>query len=594
MNILGISAYYHDAAACLIQDGEIAAAAQEERFTRSKHDESFPRNAIRYCLESAGVAHDGLDAVAFYDKPIDKFVRILKTHFAIAPAGLRTFLKAMPRWIRRNLWVRLEIEQTLHAIGIGVPQHCYFTEHHEAHAASAFFASPFPEAAIVTMDGVGEWPTATIGVGEGNRITLLKEQNFPHSLGLLYSAFTYYTGFKVNSDEYKVMGLAPYGRPRFVDRILADLVHLNEDGSFFLNMKYFNYLGGLTMTNDAFAELFEAPVREPQAAITQHTMDVARSVQEATEEIVRRIVREAHRITRKGKLCLAGGVALNCVANGKLLRTGPFESIWVAPAAHDAGGAVGAALTVWYQIMDKAREVDGTTDAMKGSYLGPQFSNQDVESLLRKENCRYTRLSDADWAPTIARLLATGHIVGLFKGRMEFGPRALGNRSILADPRVASAPSRINQRIKFRESFRPFAPAVLEEYASEYFELDTESPYMLFTVPVAPAHRTAIEPDDPSSSLRDRLARVRSDIPAVTHVDYSARVQTVSRRTNPDFHELLSAFRAITGCGVLINTSLNVRGEPIACTPEDAYRCFMKSGIDYLVLESYLLSKDSH
>ncbi len=594
MNILGISAYYHDAAACLIQDGEIAAAAQEERFTRNKHDESFPRNAIRYCLESAGVAHDGLDAVAFYDKPIDKFVRILKTHFAIAPAGLRTFLKAMPRWIRRNLWVRLEVEQTLHALGIGVPQDCYFTEHHEAHAASAFFASPFPEAAIVTMDGVGEWPTATIGVGEGNRITLLKEQNFPHSLGLLYSAFTYYTGFKVNSDEYKVMGLAPYGRPRFVDRILADLVHLNEDGSFFLNMKYFNYLGGLTMTNDAFAELFEAPVREPQAAITQHTMDVARSVQEATEEIVRRIVREAHRITRKGNLCLAGGVALNCVANGKLLRTGPFESIWVAPAAHDAGGAVGAALTVWYQIMDRARQVDGTTDAMKGSYLGPQFSNDVVEGLLRKENCRYARLSDADWAPTIARLLAAGHIVGLFKGRMEFGPRALGNRSILADPRVASAPSRINERIKFRESFRPFAPAVLEEYSSEYFELDTESPYMLFTVPVAPAHRTAIEPDDPSSSLRDRLARVRSDIPAVTHVDYSARVQTVSRRTNPDFHELLSAFRAITGCGVLINTSLNVRGEPIACTPEDAYRCFMKSGIDYLVLESYLLSKDSH
>ena len=590
MNILGISAYYHDAAACLVQDGRVVAAAQEERFTRKKHDESLPRNAIRYCLESQGVAKDGIGAVVFYDKPLDKFVRILKTHFALAPASLRPFLKAMPKWVQRNLWVRLEIAETLSELGFVPPENVLFTEHHESHAASAFFPSPFPEAAIVTLDGVGEWPTATIGVGDGNRIRILREQNFPHSLGLLYSAFTYYTGFKVNSDEYKVMGLAPYGEPRYVDRILKELVALNDDGSFRLNMRYFDYLGGLRMTNAAFSELFEAPVREPESAITRHTMDVARSIQEVTELIVERVVREAHRLTGKRNLCLAGGVALNCVANGKIARNGPFESLWIAPAAHDAGASLGAALLAWHHLHDKPRSADGKTDTMQGCYLGPAFSNAEIETFLRGQGCPYRKLEDADWAPEIAKLIAAGNIVGMFKGRMEFGPRALGNRSILADARAADSPTKINRSIKFRESFRPFAPAVLEEHATDYFELSQKSPYMLLTAPVSPARRTN-EQDDPNAPLGERLARVRSDIPGVTHLDYSARVQTVSRTTNPAFHALLSAFRDLTGYGVVINTSLNVRGEPIVCRPEEAYRCFMKTGMDHMVLECYLLSK---
>ncbi len=590
MNILGISAYYHDAAACLIKDGEVVAAAQEERFTRKKHDESFPKNAIRYCLESQGVPKDGVGAVVFYDKPLDKFVRILKTHFAMAPGSLRAFLKAMPKWVQRNLWVRLEIAETLSELGFVPPESVLFTEHHESHAASAFFPSPFSEAAIVTLDGVGEWPTATIGVGEGNRIRLLKEQNFPHSLGLLYSAFTYYTGFKVNSDEYKVMGLAPYGEPRYVDRILKELVSLNEDGSFKLNMRYFDYLGGLKMTNAAFAELFEGPVREPESAITRHTMDVARSIQEVTEQIVERVVAEAHRLTGKRQLCLAGGVALNCVANGKLLRKGPFEKIWIAPAAHDAGAALGAALLAWHHVHERPRSADGVTDAMHGCYLGPEFPPEEIERFLVSQGCQFRKLADAEWAPTIAKLIADGKIVGMFKGRMEFGPRALGNRSILADARAADSPTKINRSIKFRESFRPFAPAVLEEHAADYFELLHESPYMLLTALVSPARRTA-ETDDPAAPLGERLARVRSDIPGVTHLDYSARVQTVSRATNPRFHALLSAFRELTGYGVVINTSLNVRGEPIVCRPEEAYRCFMKTGMDHMVLECYLVSK---
>ncbi len=591
MNILGISAYYHDAAACLVRDGVIVAAAQEERFTRQKHDESFPVNAIRHCLESIEGSRDTLDAVAFYDKPIDKFVRILKTHFSVAPRGLGSFMKAMPEWARRKLWIPYEIRSALAELGFAEIEHIYFTEHHESHAASAFFPSPFPEAGIVTIDGVGEWATTTIGQGTGNQIAILKEQNFPHSLGLLYSALTYYTGFTVNSDEYKVMGLAPYGSPRFTERILDELVSLHEDGSFFLNMKYFNYLGGLTMTNQAFDDLFEGPVREPETDITQHTMDVARSIQEATQEIVGRIVRHTHSLTQQDNLCLAGGVALNCVSNGKLLREGPFKSIWVAPAAGDAGGAVGAALAVWHQILDNPRSADGAADAMHGCYLGPQFTDEEIETFLRKENCNYTKLDDAEWAETIAELLANGGVVGLFQGRMEFGPRALGNRSILADPRAPEMQSTINLRIKFRESFRPFAPAVLDECRSEYFDVDRESPYLLFSAPVAEAHRTNSPPDDSALTLRERLAIVRSDIPAVTHLDYSARLQTVSEKANPSFHRLLKAFRARTGCGVLINTSMNVRGEPIVCTPEDAYGCFMKTGMDHLVLQTYLVSK---
>jgi carbamoyltransferase len=592
VKVLGISAYYHDAAACLVRDGEIAAAAQEERFTRKKHDESFPRNAIRYCLESGGGDAGEIDAVVFYDKPIDKFVRILTTHFSVAPSGLRAFLKAIPRWGRRNLWVRYEIERTLEDMGV-TPPPLYFTEHHEAHAASAFFPSPFESAATVTLDGVGEWPTTTIGFGEGSSLRLLREQNFPHSLGLLYSAFTYYLGFTVNADEYKVMGLAPYGRPRFVERILERLLSLNEDGSFFLNMDCFDYLGGLKMTNRAFEQLFDAPVRRPDSKLTQHHADVARSLQAVTEEVVGRIAREAHRLTGSRNLCLAGGVALNCVANGKLLEASPFDSIWVAPAAHDAGGALGAALLAWYQVLGNERATDGTRDAMAGSYLGPGYSNDDIEAFLRGEGCVYTRLDDTEWAPTVARLIADGGIVGLFRGRLEFGPRALGNRSIVADPRSPEVPARINRQVKFREPFRPFAPAVLEECGEEYFDLRGHSPYMLFAVPVSEAHRTDIEPDDPAADLPERLARPRSDIPAVTHVDYSARVQTVSRATNPGFHELISAFREITGCAVLVNTSLNVRGEPTVCTPLEAYRCFLKTGLDHLVMGSYLLSKSA-
>ena len=592
MNILGISAYYHDSAACLVRDGEIVAAAQEERFTRKKHDDALPANAVEYCLKASGADREGLDAVVFYDKPIDKFARILMTHFSVAPGSLRTFVKAVPKWVRQNLWVPYEIGEMLRAQGAPVPEKTYFTEHHEAHAAAAFFPSPYEEAAIVTLDGVGEWPTATIGMGRGNRIEILREHDFPHSLGLLYSAFTYYLGFKVNGDEYKVMGLAPYGEPRFRDLILDRIVSLHEDGSFRLDMQYFDYLGGLRMTNERFDALFGEPPRAPDAPITRHHMDVARSIQEVTEEIVARVAAEAKRITGARNLCLAGGVALNCVANGKLLGGDDFDHIWAAPAAHDGGGALGAALAVWYQLLGNPRQSDGAGDAMRGAYLGPEFSETEIEALLEDEGVPYTQLAESEWAPTVAGLLEAGGIVGLFQGRMEFGPRALGNRSILADPRSTAVPDRINRGIKFRESFRPFAPAVLEEHAEEWFGLRDASPYMLFAVPVAPAHRRAGAPDDPEASLPQRLARERSEVPAVTHVDYSARVQTVSGETNPRFHALLEAFYERTRCPVLVNTSFNVRGEPIVCTPREAYRCFMKTGMDHLVLGPYLLSKD--
>ncbi len=593
MNIVGISAYYHDSAVCLIHDGEVVAAAQEERFTRRKHDPSFPKQALFYCLGRREVTEEGLHAVVFYDKPIDKFVRILKTHFSVAPFSLRPFLKAMPLWMRRNMWIRLEIEKALADLGFDLPDSVFFTEHHEAHAASAFFPSPFQEAAIVTLDGVGEWPTTTIGVGEGNRISILKEQNFPHSLGLLYSAFTYYTGFRVNSDEYKVMGLAPYGKPKYVDRIFEHILSLNDDGSFVLNMGFFNFLGGLTMTNKAFAELFEGEARNPNAPITQHTMDIARSVQDVTEKVVCRIVDEAYRLTGKERLCLAGGVALNCVANGRLLRSGPFDSIWVAPAAGDAGGALGSALVAWHHAFDGPRNVNGNDDSMNGCYLGPEYTDLEIEDFLGEVECRYEVLSEEEWAVSLAGLLARGNIVGLFQGRMEFGPRALGNRSILADPRSSDVSSRINSSIKFRESFRPFAPAVLEDVASDYFETSKPSPYMLFTADVVKKRRTVPEVlDDPSASLKERLAGIRSDIPSVTHVDYSARIQTVSRKTNDRFYRLLKSFYDLTGCAVLLNTSLNVKGEPIVCRPEEAYRCFMKTGMDHLVVGRCLLSKE--
>ncbi len=591
MKILGISAYYHDAAACLISDGEIVAAAQEERFTRKKHDPSIPSNAISYCLKAGGVSGDRLDAVAFYDKPIDKFVRILKTYFAVAPRGLGSFLKALPEWTQHKLWFTAEIEACLEQAGVNLPEQTYFTEHHESHAASAFFPSPFEDAAIVTADGVGEWPTSSIGKGEGNKVTILKELNFPHSLGLLYSAFTYYLGFRVNSGEYKVMGLAPYGQPRFVDMILDKVVALREDGSFRLNMEYFNYLGGLTMTNDAFADLFGAPAREPESEITQHAMDAARSVQEVAEEIMLRTALHAHEITGKKNLCMAGGVALNCVANSKLVRETPFEKVWVQPAAGDSGGAVGAALTVWHHIHDKPRHTDNEKDRMGGTYLGPGFSDEDVETFLKTQNCKYRKLKGDEWQQTIAERLSEGKIIGLMQGRMEFGPRALGNRSILGDPRVSDMQSRMNLKVKFRESFRPFAPAILEEYASDYFDFDGPSPYMLFTAPIAENRRTDVAPDDPTLPLQERLALVRSELPAITHLDYSARIQTVSEQTNPKFHSLLSAFHNLTGCPVVINTSFNVRGEPIVCTPEDAYGCFMRTGIECLVMESFLVEK---
>jgi len=590
VNILGISAYYHDSAAALLRDGEIVAAAQEERFTRRKHDAGFPINAVRYCLAEGGVSGNSLSAVAFYDKPIAKFARILQTYFAVAPRGLRSFLAAVPVWLRQKLWIPLHIERALEECGVEPPADLYFTEHHQSHAASAFFPSPFQSAAILTIDGVGEWATSSISHGSGNQIERLQELRFPHSLGLLYSAFTYFTGFRVNSGEYKLMGLAPYGRPVYVDTILRHLLDLKEDGSFRLNMRYFGYLDGLTMTNQRFEELFGGPPRQPDTEITQREMDIARSIQEVTEEIVLRMACHAHHLTGERYLCMAGGVALNCVANGRLLREGPFEDLWIQPAAGDAGGALGAALAVWHQAMGRPRHADGVHDAMQGAYLGPAFSDDEIEAYLTANGYPARRLSDAEWPVEIAKLIDAGNVVGLFQGRMEFGPRALGDRSIIGDARSPKMQAIMNLKIKYRESFRPFAPSCLLERCPDYFELDRPSPYMLLTAQVNHSRRRAPTlPDD--APLRDRVNEARSDIPAVTHVDYSARVQTVDRRTNPRYYELMRAFEQLTGCGVIINTSFNVRGEPIVCTPEDAYRCFMRTEMDYLVLGSFLLSK---
>jgi carbamoyltransferase len=590
MQILGLSCFYHDSAACLVEDGRLVAAAQEERFSRRKHDEAFPLNAIRYCLAEA--ESDGrVDAVAFYDKPILKFHRILETYFATAPRGLRPFMQAVPTWLHEKLWMEATIRDSLHDIGIQYGE-LYFSEHHESHAASAFYPSPFSEAAVLTVDGVGEWATATIGVGEGSHLQLVEELDFPHSLGLLYSAFTYYTGFRVNSGEYKLMGLAPYGKGTYSERILQELLDLRRDGSFRLNMDYFAYLDDLVMTSTKFESLFDGPPRQPESPVTQREMDIAKSIQEVTEEIVLRMARHTREVTGKKYLCLSGGVALNCVSNGKLLREGVFDDIWIQPAAGDAGGAIGAALAVWYQGLGNPRDADGKQDSMEGSYLGPEFGRDDIKDYLDTTGCRYRELSDAEWAPEIARLVAAEAVVGLFHGRMEFGPRALGNRSIIADPRSPEMQSKLNLKIKFRESFRPFAPSCLEERVSDYFELDHDSPYMLLVADIREHRRIDAQGNERDLEIHEWVNRARSDLPAITHVDYSARIQSVSRDTNPNYHRLLTAFEEQTGCGVLINTSFNVRGEPIVCTPSDAYQCFMRTEMDHLVLGPFLLNKE--
>jgi carbamoyltransferase len=591
VKILGLSCYYHDSAACILESGSIVAAAQEERFTRIKHDQSFPVNAVRYCLAEAGMAGGQLDAVAFYDKPLLKFHRILETSFAVAPRGRTPFLKALPVWVNEKLWIEPRIRDSLVSCGVEPPETIHFSEHHESHGASAFYPSPFSEAAVLTVDGVGEWATSTVGVGEGSELRILEQLSFPHSLGLLYSAFTYFTGFKVNSAEYKLMGLAPYGEGTYTDLIREHLIDIKEDGSFRLNLDYFGYLDDLVMTNDRFAELFGGPPRKSEAPITRREMDLAKSVQEVTEEVVLRMARHARRLTEKDALCLAGGVALNCVANGKLLREGIFKDLWVQPAADDAGGALGAALVVWHKAFGKPRDSDGVHDAMQGSLLGPEFSAQQIREYLDAQGAVYHELSDEDWAPTLAELVADEKVMGLFHGRMEFGPRALGNRSIVGDPRSRKMQSVMNLKIKFRENFRPFAPACLEDRLGEYFDLDRPSPYMLLVADLKQERR--IDEDEGARDLdvNERVNQQRSDLPAITHVDYSARIQSVNAESNPRFHRLLSAFHDRTGCAVLINTSFNVRGEPIVCTPEDAHRCFMRTEMDCLVLGPFLLHK---
>jgi carbamoyltransferase len=586
MNILGISAFYHDSAACLVQDGRIISASQEERFTRKKHDFSFPKNAIRYCLDESGLKGKDLDFVSFYDKPFVKFERILETYLAYAPYGIRSFIKALPLWVKQKIWMKEVISRELDYEGTII-----FPEHHESHAAAAFFPSPFQEAAFLTLDGVGEWTTASYGVGKDNRVNILSEIHFPHSLGLLYSAFTYYTGFKVNSGEYKVMGLAPYGEPRYKDLILSELMDLKEDGSFKMNMNYFNYCSGLTMTSRKFNKLFGGPPRKPESRLTQRDMDLARSVQEVTEEVMVRMARHIHRETGQKNLCLAGGVALNCVGNGRILREGPFDHIWIQPAAGDAGSALGAALFVWYQYLENSRIADDTKDFQQGSYLGPVFESDYITHFLKDREIPYTEVGDQEIPEKIADLIAEQKVIGWFQGRMEFGPRALGNRSIIGDARSQKMQETMNLKIKFRESFRPFAPSVLHERASEFFEIDVESPYMLLVAPVKKEICREMSPEEQKRFGLDKLHVIRSSIPAITHVDYSARVQTVDRETNPLYYRMIERFGEKYGCPVIINTSFNVRGEPIVCTPEDAYRCFMRTNMDYLIMGNFLLEK---
>lgn len=592
MNILGVSALYHDSAACLVRDGVIVAAAQEERFTRRKHDAAIPRHAMAYCLAEGGVGRGELDLVVFYDKPITKLARLLSTTLATAPRGLPSFLMALPAWLKDKAWVGPQIERALRDAGVGAPKDFLFTEHHCAHAASAFFPSPFREAAVITVDGVGEWTTTSVGVGEGNRIELLLEQRFPHSLGLLYSAFTAFTGFKVNSGEYKLMGLAPYGEPAYVDLIKRHLVTIREDGSYRLNLAYFAYLDDLRMTNERFAALFGGPPRQGEGEITRREMDMARSIQVVTEEIMLKLARFARAATGKRHVCLAGGVALNCVANGKIVASGLFDDVWIQPAAGDAGGAVGAALYAWHGVLGQPREADDRRDRMRGSFLGPAFSKDLTRRYLQANGYPYTEPAAEERDRLIAELLSEEKVVGLCQGRMEFGPRALGGRSILADARSTRMQSHLNLATKFRESFRPFAPIVLKEDAAAYFEVVRESPYMLLVDRLRAERCLPTDSDRSTTDLKAWVNQPRSDVPAVTHVDHSARVQTVDRERNPRVHAILTEFKRLTGHGLLVNTSFNVRSEPIVCTPEDAYRCFMRTGIDVLVLDDFVLHKD--
>jgi carbamoyltransferase len=594
MKILGISAFYHDSAAALVVDGEIVAAAQEERFTRKKHDARFPAHAVRYCLEAAGLKAAELDSVVFYDKPFLKFERLLETYLMFAPSGFSSFRMAVPLWIREKLFQKDLLRSRLKELDSKVDwaAKLLFTEHHLSHAASAFFPSPFEEAAVLTMDGVGEWATTSVAHGRGNRLDILKEIHFPHSLGLLYSAFTYYTGFRVNSGEYKLMGLAPYGKPKFVQEIFDHLIDVKPDGSFRLNLDYFNYCAGLTMTNQRFHRLFGLQPRKPSEPLTERHMDIAASIQAAIEEVILRLTRALAAETRAPNLCLAGGVALNCVANGKVLRDGHFKNIWIQPASGDAGGALGAALAAHYQFHNQPRSTIGACDSMHGSYLGPEFSQEEIERRLLAIGARFETLCDCELTSQSAAALAEGKALGWFQGRMEFGPRALGARSILGDARSPSMQSVLNLKVKFRESFRPFAPSVLRERVSDYFEIDTDGPYMLLVADVVEHRRRAMTEEEEKLFGIAKLNVPRSDIPAVTHVDYSARVQTVHRETNPRYHALISAFEQRTGCPVIVNTSFNVRGEPIVCTPEDAFHCFMGTEIETLAIGNCFLRKE--
>ena len=586
MNILGISAFYHDSAACLIRDGKILSAVQEERLTRKKHDDSFPKRSIQYCLDQAGLTVNDIDYVAFYEKPFLKFERILETYMAYAPLGIASFIKSMPVWIKQKLWIKDLISTELAYKGPII-----FPEHHESHVSSAFFPSPFTEAAVLTMDGVGEWATSSLAIGKGNKIEIIKEIRFPDSIGLLYSAFTYYTGFRVNSGEYKVMGLAPYGEPRFKDLIMTHLIDVKSDGSFKLNMKYFDYCAGLRMTNGRFHDLFGAPPRKPESRLTQREMDLARSIQDVTEEVMLRMARHARKVTGIKNLCLAGGVALNCVGNGKILAEKIFENIWIQPAAGDAGGALGAALYAWYQALGSSRNADNKKDSLSGSYLGPEFTDAVIEDYLKQSQIPYQRLTPEEIPERVSDIIAQEKVIGWFEGRLEFGPRALGARSILGDARSPKMQEIMNVKIKFRESFRPFAPTVLREKASQYFEIESDSPYMLLVAPVQKSLRKIVTSEQDKLFGIDKLKVARSTIPSVTHVDYSARIQTVDQETNPLYYRLLKKLDEKYDCPVIINTSFNVRGEPMVCTPEEAFTCFMRTNMDYLIMGSFLLDK---
>jgi len=584
--ILGISAFYHDSAACIVKDGEIVAAAQEERFTRKKHDHGFPKNAIEYCLKEGGISSKELNYAAFYDKPLIKFERILETYLAYAPSGIRSFISAIPIWLKQKLWLREIIRKELDYDG-----KVLFAEHHESHAASAFYPSPFGEAAFLTMDGVGEWDTVSFGIGKDSNIDILYSLKFPHSLGLLYSTFTHYAGFRVNSGEYKLMGLAPYGDPKYVDLILKELIDIKEDGSFKLNMKYFGYCNGLKMTNRRFEKLFGGPARKPETQLTQKDMNIAASVQKVTEEIMLKMARHVHKVTGQENLCLAGGVALNCVGNGRIFREAPFKNIWIQPASGDAGGALGVALLMWHKYLNKRRIADGKIDSQKASLLGPSYSDPDIEDFLKKDGAIYKKSAYSDMPGIVSELIAKGNVIGWFQGRLEFGPRALGARSIIGDARNPEMQSRMNLKIKYRESFRPFAPTVLKENISDWFEMHGESPYMLLTAPIKNNKRLPI--GDLHDRLRgfDKLKVKHSEIPAVTHVDYSARIQTIKKDDNALYYAIIHNFYEKTGCPVIINTSFNVRGEPLVCTPHDAFECFMRTEMDYLVMGCFILDK---